>query len=571
MPFVRALSLCVVVAAGLASPAGATVLWERTTLPGMGTCPNGNISMVSDPVQGQVIKVQVAEVDTSVSNSERCEFVMSNNGEALYSAGATLYIGWKSRVVTPVTSTWNGIYQAKCHGSHVADQPLVWSVANGQLRLENHEDIGGQEVSRTVYSRSLPMDTWFSITMKIHFSESRTAGYVQVWYNGVLQTLANGSTIHFGQTWDGSENNMHWGIYRRSSVNGTEIHYVWRPRLATTFAEANPGGGTVTPTPTPTPTATTPPRPTPTPTPTPTACASCPGVVEVTPPASGVTASTHDGNLPGNTVDNNLGTRWSANGDGQWIRYDLGSTQTVGYVAIAVHNGNSRQNRFDLQVSSDGVNWTNVRTGVLSSGTTTNEETHDFPDVAARYVRYMGHSATTSTFNSLSEVSIFASTAPAATPTPTATPTSAATPTPTPTTPPGGPVEITPGAAGVSASTHDGNLPGNTVDGSLTTRWSANGDGQWIQYDLGATRTTSSVKIAWYSGNLRRSTFDVLASDVASGPWTTLVAGRQSSGATTALEEYDVADGAGRYVRVVGHGNTVNLWNSISEVEIWGN
>jgi hypothetical protein len=32
-----------------------------------------------------------------------------------------------------------------------------------------------------------------------------------------------------------------------------------------------------------------------------------------------------------------------------------------------------------------------------------------------------------------------------------------------------------------------------------------------------------------------------------------------------------VADGPGRYVRIVGHGNTVNLWNSISEVEIWGN
>jgi len=134
MSFARALFSCGMITAALTTSAGATVLWERTTLPGTGTCPNGTISMVNDATQGQVIKVQVSEVDTSVSNSERCEFVLSNTGEALYSTGATLYIGWKSRVVTPITTSWNGIYQAKCHGTHVADQPLVWSVANGSSR-----------------------------------------------------------------------------------------------------------------------------------------------------------------------------------------------------------------------------------------------------------------------------------------------------------------------------------------------------------------------------------------------------------------------------------------------------
>jgi poly(beta-D-mannuronate) lyase len=38
---------------------------------------------------------------------------------------------------------------------------------------------------------------------------------------------------------------------------------------------------------------------------------------EVTPAAGAVTASANDGNVPGNTVDNSLATRWSANGDGQ--------------------------------------------------------------------------------------------------------------------------------------------------------------------------------------------------------------------------------------------------------------
>ncbi|MET7670675.1 hypothetical protein [Micromonospora luteifusca] len=31
--------------------------------------------------------------------------------------------------------------------------------------------------------------------------------------------------------------------------------------------------------------------------------------------------------------------------------------------------------------------------------------------------------------------------------------------------------------AAVAASGHDGNVPGNALDGSLSTRWSAEGDG----------------------------------------------------------------------------------------------
>jgi hypothetical protein len=160
---------------------------------------------------------------------------------------------------------------------------------------------------------------------------------------------------------------------------------------------------------------------------------------EVTPAGSAVTASTHDGNVPGNTVDNNLGTRWSANGDGQWLQLDLGTTRTVGYVRVALYQGNTRRSRFDLQVSTGGGVWATAWSGE-SSGTTTAEETFDFTDVAARYVRYMGHGNSANAWNSVSEVSIFATTGtgPTPTPAPTATPGSRVTPTPAPTSTPSG-------------------------------------------------------------------------------------------------------------------------------------
>ena len=126
------------------------------------------------------------------------------------------------------------------------------------------------------------------------------------------------------------------------------------------------------------------------------------------------------------------------------------------------------------------------------------------------------------------------------------------------------------GSGAVTASTNDGNVPANSVDDNLTTRWSGSGDGAWIQYDLGATRTVTNVKIAWYSGNTRRSTFDVVGGASPAGPMTPLATGRVSSGTSTTLEDYDVTDTAVRYLRIVGHGNNVNAWNSIAEVEIWG-
>jgi tartrate-resistant acid phosphatase type 5 len=347
---------------------------------------------------------------------------------------------------------------------------------------------------------------------------------------------------------------------------------------------------TATPTPTPRPGITPTPTPTPTRTPTPSD-----GFVEITPGGSGVTASTSDSNAPANTVDNSLATRWSGNGDGAWIRYDLGGPRVVVFVKIAVYNGNSRQNRFDLQASLDAAAWQDVVVGGLTSGTTTSEETYDFADVTARYVRYVGHGSTAGTFNSVTEISLFeAAGTPTATPTPAPSPTVTSTPTPTPPvtvtasptptalpsatptptatrTPAPSYVEVTPPGSAVTASANDGNVPGNAVDNNLGTRWSANGDGAWLQLDLGSTRTVGHVAVAAHSGNTRRNRFDVQVS-ADGGTWTTVIAGAQTSGTTTAEDTFDFTDVPARLVRYVGHGNTdpaKGTWNSVSEVSVF--
>lgn len=111
------------------------------------------------------------------------------------------------------------------------------------------------------------------------------------------------------------------------------------------------------------------------------------------------------------------------------------------------------------------------------------------------------------------------------------------------------------------------NVAEHTVDGDLSTRWSAEGE-QWIQYDLGATRPVTAIAIAFHQGNARRSLFDVsLSLDGAS--WTTVYSGG-GSGQTDGFESFLFAEQTTRYVRIEGRGNTVNDWNSYLEAAVFG-
>ncbi|GAB2840803.1 polysaccharide lyase family 7 protein [Lentzea nigeriaca] len=119
----------------------------------------------------------------------------------------------------------------------------------------------------------------------------------------------------------------------------------------------------------------------------------------------------------------------------------------------------------------------------------------------------------------------------------------------------------------VTASGDDGNVPANTLDGNLETRWSAKGDGAWISFDLGAPQTVSAVSIAWHRGDQRTATFDLQTS--ADGSTWAPAAEGLTSRRTLAQVAYDIPDAEARYVRIVGHGNSSgNGWNSITEVDV---
>jgi hypothetical protein len=120
----------------------------------------------------------------------------------------------------------------------------------------------------------------------------------------------------------------------------------------------------------------------------------------------------------------------------------------------------------------------------------------------------------------------------------------------------------------VASSTDDGNIAANTIDNDLSTRWSASGSGQWIQYDLGSTFSISQALIAYFVGDTRIAEFEIFVSNDASS-WNSVFRG-QSSGTTLQQESYSIPNAIGRFVRIVGYGNSSNPWNSITEVDIVG-
>jgi hypothetical protein len=253
-----------------------------------------------------------------------------------------------------------------------------------------------------------------------------------------------------------------------------------------------------------------------------------------------------DGNVPGNTLDNNLATRWSVEGDGQWIGYDLGALMPIGRVDIAwwQREGQQWQSAFDIEVSPDAVTWRRVFSGRSAAGNL-QPQSYSFPTVTGRYVRIVGHgqwngATLSSWWNSITEVDI----------------------------------AIVLDVAEVGASVYqDPNLPKNTMDNALGTRWSAQGDGQWVGYDLGAPTPIGAVDIAWYQpqGQQWESVFDIeVSSDAAT--WTKVFGGRSSAG-NVQYQPNQFSAVTCRYIRIVGHGQwngatLSSLWNSITDVDI---
>ena len=144
------------------------------------------------------------------------------------------------------------------------------------------------------------------------------------------------------------------------------------------------------------------------------------------------------------------------------------------------------------------------------------------------------------------------------------------------------PVEINPYEPGldvaevakVEASSYSApNYPSNIIDGNIGTMWAANGDDQWLLLTLKEEFSVQYVDIAFESGQAKESFFDIMGSDDMN-TWETILTKSNSCAFSGALQVFNFpaskTENEFRYIKIIGHGNSTDNWNYISEFRIFG-
>ena len=257
-----------------------------------------------------------------------------------------------------------------------------------------------------------------------------------------------------------------------------------------------------------------------------------------------VDASDHDGHIPENTLDRNLNSRWSAEGDGQWILYDLGEVKKIKNINIAFYRGDQRIAFFDILVANQPNDFKQILSD-QSNGSSLELQRFDLDSIEGRYLKIVGHGNSHNSWNSLTEVEINFEAL-------NNTPDSGS--------------ETSKKFPIITASSHDGNIPINTMDKDFETRWSADGEGEWIEYDLGAVKPVKSIDISFFRGDQRSAQFDIQTSPNQTDYQ--LVYSGQSNGTTLGFQRFSFEATEARFIKITGYGNSQNSWNSLTEVSI---
>ncbi len=329
---------------------------------------------------------------------------------------------------------------------------------------------------------------------------------------------------------------------------------------------------------------------------------------------------------PTNANDGNLTTRWSsAFVDPSWIQLDLGSVQSIGQVVLRWERAFGVV--YQIQVSTDGQNWTTAYTQTNGQG---GSENLVFPTVSGRYVRMYGTQRSSQYGYSLWEFEVYGPVLPIIQTQPvsqTVVAGSAAQFTvvaggvgpftyqwfengvaipgatgSTYTTPAlgnadngsvfsvtvsnGGGSQTSAGAtvtvtnpavvtgianlalyqpATSSGNENDGLGPLNAVDGNLTTRWSsAFVDPSWIEVDLGSPLTINKVVLYWQAAYGVQYQIQVSTDDQ---NWTTAYTQTNGQGGVETLTFPTVV---GRYIRMYGTQRATQYGYSLFEFQVYG-
>jgi F5/8 type C domain/Ricin-type beta-trefoil lectin domain len=125
--------------------------------------------------------------------------------------------------------------------------------------------------------------------------------------------------------------------------------------------------------------------------------------------------------------------------------------------------------------------------------------------------------------------------------------------------------DIAQGRTATASSLESASFPASSaVDGNPGTRWSSGfGDPQWLQVDLGGTRSICRVSLSWEAAYA--TAFQIQVSDNAA-TWTTIYSTTTGTGGGQNLN----VSGSGRYIRMYGTARTTQWGYSLWDFQAYG-
>ncbi len=251
-------------------------------------------------------------------------------------------------------------------------------------------------------------------------------------------------------------------------------------------------------------------------------------------------SSTENASFPASSaVDGNTGTRWSsAFSDPQWLQVDLGASASVTQVVLQWEAAYATA--FQIQTSPDGTAWTTIYSATAGTGGT---QTLNVTGTG-RFVRMFGTARATPYGYSLWEFQVYGSLGSG-----------------------GGTCGTTDAAlsqpATASSAQNAGTPASAAVDGNLGTRWSsAFSDPQWLQVDLGSSKSICGVTLNWETAY--GQAFQVQTSPDGT-TWTTIFSTTAGTGGVQAL----AVSGTGRYIRMYGTTRGTQYGYSLWELGVY--
>lgn len=250
--------------------------------------------------------------------------------------------------------------------------------------------------------------------------------------------------------------------------------------------------------------------------------------------------------------DGLLETLWAAKGAGRYIDIELAEETILDNIEIVFNPNNHRTPYFDVQISSDGVNYETIYTGVGDSEADgINWEVFTFDkdvEYKTKYIRYVANASDISQWNGVKEMRFKIGEKL---------------------------VKWEPSensAEIVAVIQDDGEVDANNVAANLTdnnarTIWAAKGKGRYVDFELAEKQEISGVEIVFNPNQKRTAEFEIQVSDDGKTFRKVYSGASNPEAEENTWESFKFSTAASaKYVRYVGNGSNISQWNGVKEI-----